>query len=173
MERYATVVGWVSRLAGYFSAGLILLAVFVVCQMLFVRYVLGESAIWQNEFVTFSLVAATFLGAPYVLLLRGHVNVELVPLWLGPRASRVLGLLAALIGMAFCALVFLASIEWWWEAWEGGWETSSVWRARLWIPWLSLPAGMLLLTLQYVAEIWAVATGRRPPFGTLHGTGEA
>ena len=30
--------------------------------MLFVRFVLGRSAIWQNEFVTFSLIGATLLG---------------------------------------------------------------------------------------------------------------
>ncbi|MDF1586535.1 TRAP transporter small permease [Marinimicrococcus flavescens] len=173
MERYAAAVSWLSRLSGYVAAGLILLAVLVVCQMLFVRYALGQSAIWQNEFVTFSLVAATFLGAPYVLLLRGHVNVELVPLWLGPRAKRVLGLAASLIGLVFCVLVFITSIEWWWEAWAGGWETSSVWRARLWIPYLSLPVGSLLLSLQYVAEVWAIATGRVPPFGALPGGAEA
>ncbi len=41
--------------------------------MVFVRAVLGQSSIWQTEFVTFSLVAATFIGAPYILLTRGHV----------------------------------------------------------------------------------------------------
>ena len=59
--------------------------------MVFVRYVLKGSAIWQHEFVTFSLIGATFIGAPYVLLTRGHVNVDLLPLYLGPRGRLALG----------------------------------------------------------------------------------
>ena len=31
--------------------------------MVFIRYVLNENTIWQTDFVTFSLVAATFIGA--------------------------------------------------------------------------------------------------------------
>ena len=34
----------------------------VICQMVFVRYVLRASAIWQHEFVAFSLIGATFKG---------------------------------------------------------------------------------------------------------------
>lgn len=47
--------------------------------MVVVRYVLGTSTIWQNEFVTFAVVAATLFGSPYVLLTKGHVNVDLLP----------------------------------------------------------------------------------------------
>ena len=52
--------------------------------MVFVRYVLNQNTIWQTDFVTFSLVAATFIGSPYLLLTRGHVNVDVLPLYLGP-----------------------------------------------------------------------------------------
>jgi TRAP-type C4-dicarboxylate transport system permease small subunit len=47
----------------------------VTCQQVFMRYVLNASTVWQTEFVTYSIVAATFLGSPYVLMRRGHVNV--------------------------------------------------------------------------------------------------
>ena len=58
---------WVCRLSewsGVVAAALMIVSVFVVCQMIFVRAVLGESSIWQTEFVTFALLAATFVGAP-------------------------------------------------------------------------------------------------------------
>ena len=64
---------------GIFAAGLIAASVVIVCQMVFVRYVLNDNTIWQTDFVTFSLVAATFIGAPYVLLTAGHVNVDVLP----------------------------------------------------------------------------------------------
>ena len=58
----------------------------IVCQMVFIRYVLNQNTIWQTDFVTYSLIAATFIGAPYVLLTKGHVNVDVLPLYVGERA---------------------------------------------------------------------------------------
>lgn len=167
MDRLARLVEALCRLAGWAAVALVVVAVGVICQLLVVRHGLGRSAIWQNEFVTFALVAATFLGAPYVLLHRAHVAVDLVPMLLGGEARRRLALLANGLGLVFCLVVFLTSLGWWWEAWSEGHRTSSMWRARLWIPYLSLPVGSLLLTLQCLVELWAVATRRRPPFGGI------
>lgn len=162
---WARGVRQLSRVFGLFSAGLILLSVGVVCQMVFVRAVLGESSIWQTEFVTFSLIASTFLGAPYILLTRGHVNVDVVPLMARQATRHRLHFIGSVLALAFCALFLWASIPWWYETWTTGQTTSSIWRARLWIPYLSVPVGLALLCLQYVAEIYLVATRRDLPFG--------
>jgi TRAP-type C4-dicarboxylate transport system permease small subunit len=145
---FARAVEALSRLAGLLAVALIVSAVLVICQMLWVRFGLGRSAVWQNEYVTFSLIAATFVGSPYVLLARGHVNVDLVPHYLGPRGRKALGLVAALIGLAFCLVLFVSSVPWWWEAYSMGFRTSSVWRAPLWVPYLAVPVGSWLLVLQ-------------------------
>jgi TRAP-type C4-dicarboxylate transport system permease small subunit len=168
MSAVARLVETLSRITGYFAVALIVSSVAVICQMLFVRFILGQSAIWQNEYVTFAIIGATFLGSPYVLLTRGHVNVDLLPIYLGERGRWLLGLLAATLGLLFCAIVFATSIHWWWEAWSFGFTTSTVWRAPLWVPYLSLLLGMALLTLQYAVELWAIATKRKSPFGDHH-----
>ncbi|TMH34533.1 MAG: TRAP transporter small permease [Betaproteobacteria bacterium] len=163
--------GWVravqalSRLFGVVAAGLILLSVFVVCQMVFVRAVLGHSSIWQTEFVTFSLVAATFLGAPYILLTHGHVNVDVVPLMVSPQARRRLSIAGHLVSLAFCTCFLYAALPWWHETWVTGQTTPSMWRARLWIPYLSIPVGLALLCLQLIARIHLVLTRRELAFG--------
>lgn len=165
MHTYVRVVTALSRACGAIAAALILMSVGVICHMIFVRGVLGESSIWQTEWVTFALIAATFIGSPYVLLTRGHVNVDLLPLYLHHRARLVLAMVASCAALVFCLLFVWYGFEWWYEAYEGGWVTSSIWRARLWIPYLALPVGMLLLSLQYTADIFALATGRAMPFG--------
>lgn len=165
MDAFVAVVRRLSQIGGVFSALLILLSVFIVCQMIFVRAVLGQSSIWQTEFVTFALVAATFIGAPYILMTHGHVNVDIVPLLLGHRARMVLAFVAAAIGLSFCLVFMWNGFVWWHEAWSENLTTSSMWRARLWIPYASIPLGMSLLCLQYVADIWALASGRAMPFG--------
>ena len=80
MELFTRIVRWLSVAFGLFAAALTAAAVVIVCQMVFVRYVLNETTIWQTDFVTYSLVAATFFGSPYVLLTKGHVNVDVLPI---------------------------------------------------------------------------------------------
>jgi len=139
--------------------------VLVVCHMVFVRYALNQNTIWQTDFVTYSLVAATFVGSPYVLMTRGHVNVDVLPHYLGPRARFGLALFSALISFVFAVSIAVLTAKFWLESWENRWVSDTMWRARLWIPYSSMPIGLSLLALQYVADIYSLVTGREPPFG--------
>jgi TRAP-type C4-dicarboxylate transport system permease small subunit len=133
--------------------------------MVFLRYALNQATIWQTDFVTYSLVAATFIGSPYVLLTRGHVNVDVLPQHLQPRARWWLALASILMSLAFCGLLALLTARFWLEAWEQRWVSDTMWRARLWIPYSSMPVGLAILTLQYVADLYCLLSGREPPFG--------
>ena len=165
MDAFIRGITHVSVACGFFAAGLIAVSVVVVCEMVFIRYALNENTIWQTDFVTFSLVAATFIGAPYLLLSRGHVNVDVLPLYLGPAGRYRLALAATLMSLAFCAVMTVLTFQFWHEAWENNWRSESIWRARLWIPYASMPIGLGVISLQYVAELIKLVTGREPPFG--------
>ncbi len=137
----------------------------VVCEMVFVRYVLNQNTIWQTDFVTWSLVAATFIGSPYLLLNRGHVNVDVLPLHLGPRARWWLALASIVMALSFCIVLAVLTARFWFEAWEQRWVSDTMWRARLWIPYSAMPIGLSVLVLQYIADLYALVSGREPPFG--------
>ncbi len=68
--------------------------------MVFVRYVLNHSTIWQTDLITYCITAATFIGSPYVLLTRGHVNVNVLPLHLRPRGRFALAMFASILSFA-------------------------------------------------------------------------
>jgi TRAP-type C4-dicarboxylate transport system permease small subunit len=155
----------ISRACGIFAATLIAASVIIVCEMVFIRYVLNQTTIWQTDFVTYSLVGATFIGAPYLLLSRGHVNVDVLPLYLGQKGRYRLALASMLMALAFCAIMTLLTFQFWHEAWTNNWRSDSMWRARMWIPYGAMPLGMGLLSLQYIVEIIKLVTGREPPFG--------
>jgi len=165
VSHFVRIVRRVSQLCGYFAAALIALGVLVVCHMVFVRYVLNDNTIWQTDFTTYCLIAATFVGSPYVLITRGHVNVDVLPHYLGARARFWLALFSAAVSIAFCAMLAVLTFLFWKEAWDNRWVSDTMWRARLWIPYSSMPIGLGILTLQYVADIYNLVTGREPPFG--------
>lgn len=165
LDLFVGTVETLSRICGILAATCLLVACLVVCQMVFMRYVLNASTIWQTEFVTYAVTAATLIGSPYVLLLKGHVNVDLLPLYLGQRSRLVLALVTSVMACVFCALLTWTGWDYFHEAWTQGWRTETVWAPPLWIPLLPLPLGMGLLTLQYLADILCLLSGRSLPFG--------
>jgi TRAP-type C4-dicarboxylate transport system permease small subunit len=165
MNRFVRGVRLLSQLCGFVAAGLIGFGVLVVCHMVFVRYALGQNTIWQTDLTTYCLVAATFVGSPFVLLTRGHVNVDVLPHYLGPRARFWLALFAALVSFAFSVVLAVLTFNFWKEAWDNRWVSDTMWRTRMWIPYSSMPIGLGLLALQYVADIYNLVTGCESPFG--------
>jgi TRAP-type C4-dicarboxylate transport system permease small subunit len=164
MAALARAVTWLSRACGVFAMALLAAAVLVVCQMVVVRTVFGWSTVWQTEFVIYAIVASTFIGSPYVLLHRGHVNVDLLPNAAGPRGKYWLELCAGLVSLAFCALLASSGWHYFYSAWTRGWTTETVWALPLWIPLLPLPLGIGLLCLQYLVELWRLnQSGDSPP----------
>ena len=165
MDHFVRAIRRVSQACGVIAAGLIAVGVLVVCEMVFVRYVLNDHTIWQTDFVTWSLVAATFIGSPYLLLSRGHVNVDVLPQYLSGRKRWWLAFLSIVMSLAFSLIVTVLAAHFWLQAWENRWVSDTMWRARLWIPYSAMPIGLGILTLQYVADLYCLVTGREPPFG--------
>jgi TRAP-type C4-dicarboxylate transport system permease small subunit len=165
LDIFVAAVRAMSRAAGVSAALMIAAAVLVICDMVIERYLLNRTTIWQIDAVTYLIVAATFVGSPYVLMQRGHVNVDILPMYLGPRARFALAVFTILVSMSFIVVLMWLTGKFWYEAYDGNWRSNTVWRARLWIPYLSMPLGLGLLLLQYVVEFLCLLTGRSPPFG--------
>jgi TRAP-type C4-dicarboxylate transport system permease small subunit len=165
MDLYIRAVTLISRVAGVIGALLIGFAVLVICDMVIERYILNLTTVWQIDVVTYSVVAATFLSSAYVLMTRGHVNVDVLPLHLSFVPRYWLALFTIIIALAFVLILFVLCTSLWYQAWSENWHSDTVWRAPLWIPYFSMPVGLGILLLQYVAELICLVTSRASPFG--------
>ena len=162
---FLKTVAALSTFAGWCSAGMIVAAVAITCQMIVVRFVLNGSTVWQTEAVIYLVIAATLIGLPYVQRLRGHVNVDLIPISLPHRARFALAILTSVLSIGIISIMLWYGYEYWHFAWERGWRSDTVWGVRLWIPYLALPIGFGLLLLQLIADLIAVLLGIDKPFG--------
>ncbi len=165
VARFIRAVNRLSLVCGVLAATGIAVSVLLVCQLVFVRYVLNASTVWQTEAVIYLMIGATLFGTPYVQSVRGHVNVDLLPLYLGRKARYGLYYLCLVLGMVVSLVIGIYGFMLAVEAFEYDWRSPSVWGARLWVPYASIPVGFLLLFLQFVADFLAAATGRDAPFG--------
>lgn len=162
---FLKVVAGLSTLAGWCSAAMIVAAVVITCQMIFVRFVLNGSTVWQTEAVIYLVIAATLVGLPYVQRLRGHVNVDLIPLALSEKPRFILAMVTSALSISIVSLMLFYGFDYWHFAWERGWRSDTIWGVRLWIPYLALPVGFGLLLLQMIADLVAVLLGIDKPFG--------
>ncbi|MEM7544815.1 MAG: TRAP transporter small permease [Pseudomonadota bacterium] len=162
---FLKIVAALSTLAGWIAASMIVAAVAITCQMIFIRFVLNGSTIWQTEAVIYLVIAATLLGLPYVQRLRGHVNVDLFPIWLKGRARRWMAIFTLSASIIVVAIMLWYGYEYWHFAWSRGWRSDTVWGVQLWIPYLALPIGFGLYLLQLIADLIAVILRIDTPFG--------
>jgi TRAP-type C4-dicarboxylate transport system permease small subunit len=152
-RRLILAVEGLSKTGGAAAALLLIAAMTVMCQMILMRYLFRSPTIWQTEFVVFTATAAIFIGAPYVLMKKGHVGVDVLELILSSANRRRLQCVGSVLGLAFCGLMAVASAIYVFEAWEGGWTTPTIAAIPLWIPATPMLVGFILLCLQYLVEI--------------------
>ena len=162
---FLKVIAAISTFAGWVSAAMIVAAVAITCQMIIVRFVLNQSTVWQTEAVVYLFIAATLVGLPYVQRLRGHVNVDLIPLSLAPVPRFYMAVFTSGLSILCIGVMLWHGVEFWHHAWDRGWRSDTVWGVRLWVPYLSIPVGLGLLLLQLIADLVAVVTGIDKPFG--------
>ena len=162
---FLRVVAALSTVAGWCSAAMIVAAVGITCQMIFIRFVLNGSTVWQTEAVIYLAIASTLVGLPYVQRLRGHVNVDLVPLSMGPRARYFMAIFTLSLSTVMVAIMLWHGYEFWHLAFERNWKSDTIWGVRLWIPYAALPIGFALFLLQLIADLIAVIQKIDKPFG--------
>lgn len=164
-NHFLRAVAALSTVAGWCSAAMIVAAVAITCQMIFVRFVLNQSTVWQTEAVVYLAIGATLVGLPYVQRLRGHVNVDLIPLALSKSARYYMYILTMTLSIVIVSIVLFYGYEHWHLAYERNWKSDTVWGVRLWIPYLSIPVGFGLFLLQLIADLVAVLLKIDAPFG--------
>ena len=152
-RRFVDIVEALSRACGFLAGVLLTVAMVVVCQMIVMRYFFRAATTWQTDVVVFSATAAIFMGAPYVLLKKAHVGVDVIQLLFAARPRLFLERLGDVFGLLFCLVMTVATAIYFYEALDGGWTTASIAKVPLWMPLAPMLLGFALLCLQYVAEL--------------------
>ena len=159
MTETAGPPGWVRAIDGLAVALALVASVLLTVAALVITYMVinrafGASAYWEIEFSVYLMVAAVFLGSPYTLRTRGHVNVDVLDTMLPAGPARAVRAVIGVAGLAIC--LYLAWIGWqlFHESWLTGETSESMWAAPRWPLYLTMPLGLGLTALQYVAELW-------------------
>ena len=149
----AGVVETINEAMFKLSALALLAAALVLTYGVVVGHVLGRALAWQDEVTIFLIAGAIFLSAAAVQARRGHVGIDFLDHALPPGVNGVRRAVVDAIVLAFCLLFAWKSGGLIYEAVHEGQTSHSAWGPPLWVPYLALTAGMVLLAAQVALQV--------------------
>ncbi|MCH8617740.1 TRAP transporter small permease [Undibacterium sp. TS12] len=161
IARLAKVLEWLNKAIVRLSMVAMLLTAFILTYSVVTRYLFKVPTDWQDEASVFMLIGVTFFSAAYVQSFRGHIGIEVLSSILPPAINRFRLLMVDIISAMFCLFFSWKSWTLFHEAWVDGQTTSSTFAPPLWIPYAMMAAGMTLLSLQIVIQVFAAITNKR------------
>lgn len=114
------------------------------------RYLMNRPLSWAEESATIAFVWLVMLGASLALKHRQHFAVEILAERLPPSLSGKVRLLADVLTVGACLLIFgtgLVYASWGWDA-----VTSATEISRIWV-YAAVPAGGAMLTIRAMQNL--------------------
>jgi TRAP-type C4-dicarboxylate transport system permease small subunit len=140
--------------------GACVLAVVVIWGVV-LTYVFKSSDVFSVEMSEYLLVFICFASIPYILREGRHVSVDAFVQLLSPKSRSRVELIGSIMALGFCALVVWKGAGVTLLNYQRGFRSASLVSLPLWIPYLIITLGFLLLTLQYIVQILELAGGRK------------
>ncbi len=137
----------------------VILTVMVISYGVLAREVFGLSDVWVTDVTTYLMGYMTFVGAATLAWQGRHLKIEILGHYLAPRARRGLAVVSCAIVTSVSVTLLWLSAEFWWDAWDSNERSWGMLSVPLWIPYLSLLVGSLLLALAQVVRLATLPRG--------------
>lgn len=132
---------------------LILLMGILVCYSVIMRYIFKSPPIWAFDLTSWFTGLSVFLAGGYALLMKSHVRVDLIYDKFSLKTRSIIDIFTSVF-------LFLIVIVFVWKGFEqvvDNFQAKTIARSGLniylWIKWLMVPVGGLLLGLQAVVNL--------------------
>jgi len=118
------------------------------------RYVFKAAPGWGEEVIIYMIVWAVFLSASTLAEERGHVAATLLVERFPLKARRILAILNGLLALGFCILICIWGYRIVKTMFLIDERSLTALRFPLWISYLSVAAGCMLVAFRYVTRIY-------------------
>lgn len=147
-----------SKRIEHYVVGLLgLLALLLSLYAMLTRYLLPEwSADWTEEVIIYLMLWAIWLAGGRLVVEHGHISTDVIVNIVSPRVRRLLAIPHNLLGLLFCGVYTYAGIEVVSFALQVGEKGETSLQFPLWVYYLSIPAGTLLMGLRYMQALYGL-----------------
>ena len=128
------------------SVGLAVLSmVAIIVYGVVAREVFHRSDIWVTATTTYIMAYITFVGSCTLAWRNRHLRVDVLSHFAGARLGRPLDAATTAIATVAALVMAWLSASFWHDAWATGEQDWGMFSIQLWIPYLSLLVGTILL----------------------------
>lgn len=153
IQTYDRIVGLLTKLAGVFAGALVLATGFMIVYEIIARGVFNSPTEWVTEISTYCIIIAGFLGMGVAYAGKKHIQVDIFIMHLSPKVRCWIELVTCVLALYY-SYVFVV------EGWgmtmlsiEFDNRAPTTLSTPLWIPQISMPAGLAILGLQILGTI--------------------
>lgn len=152
VKRFLHLVDAINEWVGDKDSWLIIVLVGIVVTEVIARYGFNRPLIWPHELSIFIFGAYMILAGGYVLLHRGHVNVDIFQRRFSLRTRAIMDLGTSAFFFLFCSLLVWKSTEMAWRSLMLREATQSVWAPPVYPIKIIIPIAAFLLLTQGLAK---------------------
>lgn len=146
------------------SAGVaVIVTVAVISYGVAAREVLHLSDVWVTEVTTYLMAYMTFVGTAALAWQSRHLKIDVLGHHLGEGGRCVLAAFSTIVTSAVAIVFAVLAAQFWWDAYTSGERSWGMFSLPLWIPYLCLVAGTLLLTVVQLVRLATIVFARREP----------
>ena len=143
-------------------AGVILIFITAaVCYTIGMRYLFTKTTIWIMQTTEYALLWIVFLATTWLLREGGHITTDLIYAHLNKKTKRTLDCIMFVIGGVACAVMVYFGIDYTRECILKGITDVRAVTVPKWIIFIIIPAGSILLTIQFFRMAWSRFVGMR------------
>ena len=146
------------KLSAIFAGFLMFAALTISFSEIIARYIFEYSFYWAEEISIYLVIWSTFFGACSATQKGEHIRVQIFIRRLNRNVIVKIELVCTVLCIAFSVLLFSSGISLVYEAKSYGTASISLLQAPLYIPYLIVPLGAGLMTLQLLYRLIKLLT---------------
>jgi len=142
-----------SRFGAILGECVLILLLLLVFHEVVVRYIFNKPTLYSVEISEYLLIFLAFIAAGWVLQEDKHVRMQSLTNLLPLKMQHVLACITSGIVFVFCAILVWQGTKSALMAYRGGYHSSSLLNTPMWLPYLIIPLGSVILALQLIVQI--------------------
>jgi C4-dicarboxylate transporter, DctQ subunit len=138
---------------------LITVLLFSTTVLLFVnvvlRYVFKSSTTWAEEVIRYAIVWVTFIGGSVCVRNKLHVGIDIFVSNMPLKVKKIFLVIADIFSAFFCGFITFYGYENTMLVVDTA-QKSAAMMMPMWIVYMAMPIGSLLMTIRFLANAWKV-----------------
>lgn len=148
------VLKWLDdNLERVFLMVIMILATLIVALQVVTRYLLKVSLPWSEEIARYMFLWLTWVGASYATKMRRHVTIDIVVEALPKAGKKVCTVISTVVWIIFLCIMIYISVKLTASVASGNQHAVGS-GIPMWIPYASIPTGMILMLFRLLQNCW-------------------